>query len=99
MIFRNILFAACMGASWLAAMVSQAEAVVTGSAAGPLCRFAAWCAASSFRVEAAWGGDDALTQFMYESAHLQDCVREAVSCSQTTGHADIALLAHVLFEC
>ena len=96
---RPALFAACLAASWLAVMVSQAEAMVTRSAAGPLCRIAALCAGTSFRLEAPFGGDDGLQTFFHESAHLRDCVRLAAAPVDAAPHADIAMLAHILFEC
>jgi len=80
-------------------MVSHAETALTGSVAGPLCRIAALCAASAVRIEAVWGGDDDLTQFLHENAHLQDCVRQATSTPGLAIHQDMAMLAHILFEC
>ena len=96
---RSCLFAVCLAASWLTVMVSHAETALTGSAAGPLCRIAAMCAASSLRIDAGWGGDDDLTQFLYESPHLQDCVRQATCTPGLAIHQDMAMLAHILFEC
>jgi hypothetical protein len=93
---RPALFAACLLASLLTMLVSQAEAMVTQSAAGPLCRIAARCAGTSFRLEAPFGGHYQLQTFFHECAHLRDCVRIAASAEP---HADIALLAHILFEC
>ncbi len=100
MILRHVLITVCFGAAWLAASFSQLEAAATRSASGPACRFAAWCAASSFHVGAYWGGDDGLMRFLRSDAHLQDCVRNAARTASSTGRPDpgVRFLAHILFD-
>jgi hypothetical protein len=93
---RKTFFTACLALTWLTGLVSHAETAATGSAAGPLCRLAAWCTASSYRAGSALGGNDSLRQFLNESDHLRQCVRAAAP--DTSRNSNVAFLAHVLFE-
>jgi hypothetical protein len=95
-VFRTAFFTACLALTWLTGLVSHAETAATGSAAGPLCRLAAWCTASSYRAGAVLGGNDGLRQFLNESDHLRQCVRAAAP--ETAPTSSVAFLAHVLFE-
>jgi hypothetical protein len=97
-VLRHILMTFWFALAWLAAAFSQLETVATGTASGPVCRFAAWCAASSFQVGAYFGGDDGLIQFLRSDLHLQDCVRTAASPPDGRTDPSIRFLAHVLFD-
>ena len=98
MVLRNILMTVCFSAAWLAAAFSHIESAATGTASGPVCRFAAKCAASSFHVGAWFGGDDSLMEFLQTDTHLQDCVRNAATATSHRPDADVRFLAHILFD-